>query len=116
MEEIDNLKVQLNSCVEIIENTLNDLNLQVVGYGVGDIYGDGWYDFMIEITSISNTSIQNNVEIKLNVYDQNNFIIANEYVSIYKEDFSGYDTQKFYLHSDNIAFNTQKIRIFAVKG
>lgn len=114
--EIDNLRVQLNNCVEILENTLNDLNLQIINYGISNIDEDGWYDVILELVSVTNVSIAQNVEIKLNIYEENNSIIATEYKTIYKNDFSGYDTIKFCLQINNLAYNTSKIRVFAVKG
>lgn len=113
--EIDNLRVQLNNCVEILENTLNDLNLQIINYGISHISDDGGYNVILEIVSVSNASISQNVVIKVNVYEENNSIIATEHQTIFKEDFSGYDTLEVWLQIDNLAYNTSKIRIFAVK-
>lgn len=115
--DVESLKKQLNKNVDIVEATFEKFHLQLLGYGFCGIdTRSGWMQLLIELASEPGESLQSDVEIKVNFYDEDNVIIYSYSSGLYEEDFSGYDTIHMRLNEDNLAFNTTMCRIFMTRG
>lgn len=115
--DIEVLKKQLNKSVDIVEATFKNFHLQLLGYGFCGIREDtGWMQLLIEIASEPGERLQENVDIKVNFYDEDDVIIYSDCMTLYEEDFSGYDTIHMNLLEDNLAFNTVKCRAFVTRS
>ncbi len=105
----------LNSHTDIIEATFTNNNLKVIGTGFCSVGDDGWLGFLIELVTLQGSSIKSNVDIKINMYSNDNTIIYSKAETIYSDYFSGYDTIHIYLNERNLAFEATRCRIFATK-
>lgn len=107
---------KLNQNVYVVEKTFLKNNLEVISYGFCEIdEDDGWMDMLIEVSSISGDSINDSVYVTANFYNADNNIIYTDDVRIDKERFLGHDTLRLYLQEYNLAFKTEKCRIYATK-
>lgn len=115
--DIEVLKKQLNKSVDIVEVTFKNYHLQLLGYGFCGINeNNGWMELLIEIASEPGEILQEDVDIKVNFYDEDNIIIYSYSSTLNEEEFSGYDTIHMYLNEDNLAFNTVKCRAFVTRS
>lgn len=69
-----------------------------------------------EIFSLSGDSLKHNININANLYNSDGDLIDTAYTYIYSEDFMGYDTFKINFYDDDIALQTDKIRLFVKKS
>lgn len=115
--DVEVLKKQLNKSVDIVEMTFKNVHLQLLGYGFCAIREDtGWMQLLIEIASEPGERLQENVDVKVNFYGEDDVIIYSDGMTLYEEVFSGYDTIHMYLNEDNLAFNTVKCRVFVTRS
>lgn len=102
---------------DVIETTFSNCNLQVVG--IGYTVKSFSFNTNLEVTILNGSKLENDVDLKVNFYDDDNSIVCSSSCSIYKEDFTGYDT--FIIESsDNDYYKTKsllkkirKARVFA---
>ena len=114
---LETIKAHLNNSIEKIDSTFQMLNLNLIGVNVMYVNDNGYFYIGAEVSSIDNQKIKEEIEIKIVCYDADNNIVDIESKSIYPDEFVGYDAIEFYFQrQQNIAFNTEKIRIFATKG
>lgn len=85
------LAKELKKHIEIMESTFAANNLQVINIGCQDVF-DGDLLVYVELATISETVLPNDISIKINLYDENGdiYMVGSHYVD--KESFSGYDT------------------------
>ncbi len=102
----------LKNNTEILENTFKKYNLKVLqcSYSFGD---DGNCDFYIEISSIDETILSEDICIKINLYDNNGEIIYSASNDIKAGTFDGYDTINLILWYN--ALKAEKARVFVHK-
>ena len=106
---------ELNKNVEILNMTFEKLNVQVLNYGFCKIENNGHMSFVIEVATLSNTELEDDVTIKVTLYDANNTIIDSDQGFIFVDDFLGYDTLTIHFYIDNVAFVAAKARVFATR-
>ena len=115
-ENVDVVRKQLNKNVEVVESTFSNACLQLLGYGFCGINKEnGWVQLLLEIATMPGEQLDDDVDIKVNFYDEEGIIIYSNNLHVYCEDFSGYDTVNMYLNENGLAFNAVKCKIFAKK-
>ena len=83
----------LNKNVDVLESTFEKYNLQVINYGFCGIdISNGWMQLLVEIASIDGSVLSDDINIKVNLYDEQNTIIYSQDIYVDQNDFSGYDT------------------------
>ncbi len=108
--------LELKKNTEIIENTFNKYNLKVLQYSYTD--GGIKYDdciFYIEISSLEDTTLTEDVKIKLNLYDENGEIVSSKDELILAEKFEGYDTINIKINFCRALSRSKTARVFLIK-
>ena len=103
---------KLKQNTKIMEQTFKKENLNIESFNVRDADDDGSCKFLIELTS---ESLEHDVEIKVNIYDENDDIYAVESSKLYVEDFSGYDTVEVYFSQGGTLEKVAWARIYVTK-
>ncbi len=87
------LAKELKKHIEIIESTFAANNLQVISLGCKP-YEENDADLRvnIEIATISGSEIPSDLQIKINLYDEDDDLYMTNYIVMNKDKFSGYDT------------------------
>lgn len=112
----ENIKNQPNIDIEIVNSTFEKNNLQVLGQGFCNIDTEfGTMSLLVEIASINNTKIKQDLFLKVNCYDERNNIIYSTDECIDETSFDGYDTLELCLLDDNLVFKTKKCRIYITR-
>lgn len=110
----DILAKQLRNNIDILDVTFENYDLEVLSVGISGVDEEGWFQVVVEIIEKNNEKLNESVSIKVNCYDEEGIIFSNS-ITVYADDFSGYDTFNIYLNEDNLIYKTNKIRVFATK-
>lgn len=116
MSYADNAK-QLKKNIQIMTKTFEKNNLQVLNIACKP-YGenDGDLALYVELSTIEGDSIEEDVELKLNLYDSEGALYTNGCLSetIYEDEFCDYDTIIMHCYDEgHILDNAKKGRLFA---
>lgn len=109
---------ELSKNIQIIDNSFEANNLQVLGASCiarsddeGDLY------VFVELATISGSTINNSVWIKINLYDNDNHLYMTCRELIWDDKFSGYDTIEIDCYDNGHVLDTaSKMRLFCVKA
>lgn len=83
----------LKKNIEILENTFEMNNLQILNFSVQACgKDDADCSIYIELATIKGTKIPDSVDVKVNLYDKEGELIMVEYTTICEDSFRGYDT------------------------
>ena len=107
----------LKQNTEIMEATFRKCNLKVLQFSYRP-YSDDDADcqLIIEVSTIDGDSIEDDVFLKINLYDENGEIIYNTEEDIYSDEYAGYDTFNISLRRNNrILKEAKSARIFVSK-
>lgn len=89
----ESLAKELKKNIQVMETTFAANNLQVLNVGCkpcGD--NDADLDVYVEIASISGSSLENDVDIKINLYDEDGELYMTDDTYVDSDTFAGYDT------------------------
>lgn len=110
----DVLAQQLRKNIDILDNTFEKYELEVLSVGIANVDEDGWFQVVIEILKKNSEKLDVSLDIKVNCYDEDGIISSNSKI-LFAEDFSGYDTLVIHFQEDNLIYKTNKIRVFVTK-
>ncbi|MEF9985472.1 MAG: hypothetical protein RR847_05060 [Bacilli bacterium] len=113
----ENLAKNLKENIEILHNTFEMNNIQILNVGVKEYdENDADCTILVEMSSINGIDIPNDFYIKINLYDENGEIYLSESCFNFKENFSGYDTVKIDCFDDKKTLTKAASgRLFLVK-
>ena len=107
----------LNKRVDVVESSFDNYGITVVTYGFCKIDEEtGSLDLLVEIEDESGFGIDQDLHLKVNLYDEDEEIIYSGGEYIYGDDFDGYDTIRIHMDEDGLAFNAVRCRIYMTKG
>ena len=87
------LAKELKKHIEIMESTFSANNLQVINIGCKPYEdNDGDLRVFVEIASITGSEISCDLNIKINLYDEDDYLYTTKSATVLKGRFSGYDT------------------------
>lgn len=103
---------KLKKNIDVLENTFESNNLQILNFSIrADKEGqNGSVHFYLEISTIEGTRIARSLNIKLNLYDENDDIFFVQTQKLDSDCFNGYDTIEFY------TFGYDRALDYATKG
>lgn len=99
----ENLAKELKKNIEVMTNTFEANNLQLLHLTVKPYSEeDADCSILVEVATISGTDIpRNGLNIKINLYDDNDELYLTEAYYINDESFSGYDTYEINCYDDS---------------
>jgi len=107
----------LNKNVEVITQSFDNYGIEVLSYGFCKINEEtGWLDLMVEIEDESGFGLEDDLQLKVNLYDEEGDIIYSDSEYIYEDEFDGFDTVHFHLSEDGLAFNADRCRLYMTKA
>ena len=113
------LAKELKKNIEVMTGMFEANNLQVLKFSVrpriNEDDGNVTCKVLIELTAIEETGIPNSVDIKINLYDEDDelYLTSSAYVS--NHSFNGYDTVSILCLDENVLMNAVKGRLYATK-
>ena len=114
----EKLAKNLKKNIEILENTFEVNNLQVLNVSVqacGE--DDADCEIYVELVTIKGSKIPESLNVKINLYDKEDDSLMVPTVSIYENEFRGYDTIQFNCYRDNSTLKkVKKGRLYVVKS
>lgn len=114
----EKLAKNLKKNIEVLENTFEMNNLQILNFSVqacGE--DDADCNIYIELATIKGTKIPDSIEVKINLYDKEDELFMVESREIYEDDFRGYDTITLNCYRDNNTLKkVKKGRLYVVKS
>ena len=108
---------ELKKNCTVMDATLKKFNLQVLSFSFRP-YSDDDDDctLIIEFSTIDGDSIDDDVNIKVNLYDGDGEIYDTEECHIYSEDFAGFDSRELLFNNNCRTLKEAKsARIFATR-
>ena len=114
---ITELCKELKRRTEVLDFTFEKCNLQIIQFTYNQCSGDNYdFDVFAEVAAVEGHKIENDVSIKVNLYDTDGELIRTSNNILLSDDFPGYDTVQIFCHDNRKALlEAKSARIYAVK-
>lgn len=100
----EDLAKNLKNNIEIMTHTFKNNNLQILNIGIKRCGGDDAdFDVLFEVSTIKGSSVENDLSVNLNLYNNDGEIIFHESFIINCDHFQGYDTGSINCYLDSKA-------------
>ena len=98
----------------LLPETFEKYGLNVDAVGFSDIDKNSFI-ILIEVIATTRSGLKEDIEIKVNMYDEGGQIITSETACVNAEDFDGINTYSVYADETGLLERVQKIRIYATR-
>ena len=117
MEDYIKNEKRLKKNVQILESTFSKVGFEVKNVGVqyAQMIGGAGIKFFCEVLAIADIPLDEQFNIKINVYDKNGDLISMGSESFNSNNFTGYDTFAIAVFHDTIHANAAKAKIYLTK-
>lgn len=100
----EDLAKALKNNIEIMTHTFENNNIQIINTGIKKCSDDDAdFTFLFEVSTIKGSSIENDLSVNLNLYNNDGEIILHESFIIDCDHFQGYDTGSISCYLDSKA-------------
>lgn len=119
IEKYKNNAIELKKNIEVLDNTFSKFGLKILNVGgldYAEFLGGNGIKFFVEIMSDEDIDSDDYLQLKINVYDENDDLISMGSTGIDMSEFSGYDTVDLVVFADDIFERAVKARVYLAKS